>query len=176
VGRSGLTGRASQAWLTALKSGRSQDDLEIFRGEQALARGEIDLGVDLLRKGLYDRKDQDYLLGGAMVQLGRESLAAALEKRGETQNAIAVLEEASQGRARYLSAMGVSPAYWTRNRYQLAWLYRKTGREAEARAIEAELLKLLAFADADHPILVALKASRGTAVSSSVGVPGPPGG
>jgi hypothetical protein len=44
-----------------------------------------------------------------------------------------------------------------RNRLDLAKLYRSVGRVEEARAIEAELSKLLALADADHPILLELK-------------------
>jgi len=39
----------------------------------------------------------------------------------------------------------------------LARLYRKAGRAEEARAIDDELRGLLAVADADHPVLVALK-------------------
>ena len=47
---------------------------------------------------------------------------------------------------------------WPRDRAQLARLYRKNGQEAEARAIESHLLKLLAVADADHPLLGELRA------------------
>ena len=46
----------------------------------------------------------------------------------------------------------------TRN--QLANLYRSMGRAKEADAIDAELLKLLAVADADHPVLMRLKARQ----------------
>ena len=47
---------------------------------------------------------------------------------------------------------------------ELAQLYRKVGREEEAQKIEAELLKLLAYADPDHPMLVELKGSQEVAV------------
>ena len=40
-----------------------------------------------------------------------------------------------------------------RLRWQLADLYRQTGRDEDAREIEDELRKRLALADADHPIL-----------------------
>jgi hypothetical protein len=39
--------------------------------------------------------------------------------------------------------------------------YRESGRTEDAEAIDAELLKLLAVADSDHPVLLRLnKASR----------------
>jgi hypothetical protein len=43
---------------------------------------------------------------------------------------------------------------------QLASLYRRNGQEDKARGIEARLLKLLAHADADHPLAAQLKARR----------------
>ncbi len=47
---------------------------------------------------------------------------------------------------------------------RLAQLYRKVGRHPEADEIEAELLRLLAYADPDHPMLVELKGSQEVAV------------
>ena len=44
-------------------------------------------------------------------------------------------------------------------------LYRKIGRDEEAREIEAELLKLLAYADPDHPILRQLRATQALAAA-----------
>lgn len=40
---------------------------------------------------------------------------------------------------------------------QVAKLYRKLGREEEAKGVKSELLKLLAYAEPDHPILAELK-------------------
>ena len=42
----------------------------------------------------------------------------------------------------------------------MARLYRRVGRAEDALVIEADLLKLLALADADHPILRELKQIR----------------
>ena len=42
---------------------------------------------------------------------------------------------------------------WMRGQRHRAELLRTLGREPEAREIEAELRKLLAYADADHAIL-----------------------
>jgi hypothetical protein len=39
-----------------------------------------------------------------------------------------------------------------RVRAQLADLYRQAGRDADARAVDSELLTLLAVTDDDHPI------------------------
>lgn len=36
-------------------------------------------------------------------------------------------------------------------------MYRKNGQEAKARAIEAQLAKLLASADAGHPLVLELR-------------------
>ena len=49
--------------------------------------------------------------------------------------------------------------------WRRAELYRKIGRDEEAREIEAELLKLLAYADPDHPILRQLRATQALAAS-----------
>ena len=54
---------------------------------------------------------------------------------------------------------------WMKTQLRLAQLYRKVGREQEAREIEAELLKLLAYADADHPFLRQLQRSQEVALA-----------
>jgi hypothetical protein len=48
---------------------------------------------------------------------------------------------------------------------RLAQLYRQGGQQAEARRVEADLLKLLAHADADHPILRQLQQSQDVAAA-----------
>ncbi len=53
--------------------------------------------------------------------------------------------------------MNNSGAYWLRTRLELAKLYRSVGRVDEARVVEADLRKLLALADPDHPILLELE-------------------
>ena len=47
--------------------------------------------------------------------------------------------------------------FWMTVEWQEAQLYRKLGRPSEAKRIEAELLKRLAHADPDHPLLVRLR-------------------
>ena len=67
-----------------------------------------------------------------------------------------MLGEAAQDRKIY-AMDGLSPGLlWLRIQWQRAQLLRKLGRDAEAREIESELRKLLAYADNDHAILVEL--------------------
>jgi hypothetical protein len=56
-----------------------------------------------------------------------------------------------------------------KNRNQLAGLYRRMGREQEARKIEDELRKLLACADPDHAIVRELNRPRPAAKISVKG-------
>jgi Flp pilus assembly protein TadD len=55
-----------------------------------------------------------------------------------------------------------------RGRAQLARLYRKNGQFREAEAIEAQLLKLLAVADPDYPLLKELQARQSQSTSPHV--------
>ena len=47
---------------------------------------------------------------------------------------------------------------WLTSNARLARLYSESGQEPKARAIEDRLLKLLAVADTDHPLLKELRA------------------
>jgi len=90
-------------------------------------------------------------------------LAEAREAHGDVQGAILELEGATTGRRQWVESVldrGRGVAYWIHARDVLARLYRKDVRLGEARAIDAELRGLLAVADADHPVLIALKSRR----------------
>ena len=50
----------------------------------------------------------------------------------------------------------------------LAEVCRKLGRDKDARRIEEELLKLLTYADLDHPILVQLQNQASGKLAQSV--------
>ena len=52
--------------------------------------------------------------------------------------------------------------FWMRDEMDLARLYRRLGRVQDAERIEAELRKLLAYADPDFPLLVELKKLQDT--------------
>jgi tetratricopeptide (TPR) repeat protein len=122
----------------------------IPRGELALARGEVDLGISELEEGT-----RRVGVMGYWAFLGSETLATALEKKGDLARAVLVLERASERRSS--AAFEGGGACWLRNQLQLARLYREVGRAEDARKIERELLNLLALADPNHPILVDLK-------------------
>jgi hypothetical protein len=72
-----------------------------------------------------------------------------------------VLENATKDRQRWMATIfddgGVALVYWIHARDELAELYRQTGRVEEAEAIDAELLKLLAVADREHPVLARIR-------------------
>ena len=81
-----------------------------------------------------------------------ERLAEAQEAIGNLSNAIHTLETVIK------EGLGLDAEHmWIQSRAQLAGLYRKSGQEVQARALEAQLLKLLELADADHPLLRQLK-------------------
>ena len=67
---------------------------------------------------------------------------------------------------RYAKAVGLAAVLltavnlWVRANAHLARLYRRNGQEDKSRAVETNLLQLLAAADADHPLLVELDRRR----------------
>jgi serine/threonine-protein kinase len=81
--------------------------------------------------------------------------ADALVELGRLTDAIEMLEESTAHRSAEADIAGFR---WMNARAQLARLYHGVGREAEARAVEDHLLKLLAVADPDYPLLLELKA------------------
>jgi hypothetical protein len=93
--------------------------------------------------------------------LAIESLALAYTKQGRLNSALSVLEQGSAEKTRVYRDTGMLGALWLRIEWQRARLYRKLGRQEEARKVEAELRKLLTLADADHPILVQLQKVSG---------------
>jgi tetratricopeptide (TPR) repeat protein len=155
LARSGLTDQAERVLVekkgvsgSALLSGT----LEAARGELAMARGQTAEAIHQLKES----QKRTRVFGRAAFLLGLESLASALARQGDLEGAIRVLELGSK--QRHVAFHWVSNGFlWTRNQFLLAQLHRKVGRAADAQRIEAELLNLLALADADHPILVELK-------------------
>lgn len=126
-----------------------------LRGEIALEQGDSDVAIRELEETWRSTADRTTREGGPTYCLGREVLAEALAKRGDGARAIQVLERDAD---RFSAVIGgTTGAYWLRNRWQLAKLYRGAGRVNDAQAIEADLSKLLALADPDHPILVRLR-------------------
>jgi hypothetical protein len=81
--------------------------------------------------------------------------ADALVELGRLTDAIVMLEASTAHRGAEADVAGYK---WMNARAQLAGLYHKAGREPEAHAVEDHLLKLLAVADPDYPLLLELKA------------------
>ena len=123
----------------------------VLRGEIALAHGHRAEAVRALEAAWEHVR---IVLVLPSYYLARESLAAILGKRGDVARAIQILERRPEEIC--LQWPGATAAYLMRNRLQLAKLYRRAGRVEDAQAVEAELSKLLAFADPDHPILLEL--------------------
>jgi tetratricopeptide (TPR) repeat protein len=153
--RSGLVDEAerilaeNERWEASFYSGMP----EAARGELAMARGRTAEAIAQLRES--QRKTR--YLGNASFLLGMETLASALDRRGDLDGAIGVLELGSKQK-RQVAFHWVSNGFlWERNQLLLAQLYRKARRTADAQRIEGDLLKLLAVADADHPILLELQ-------------------
>jgi tetratricopeptide (TPR) repeat protein len=118
-------------------------------------------GVDLLREQMPLLQDgPPWLLGpaGSHTYFAAMNLAEALAAQGSLQEAIATLEQAVRDRVAVINSN--TPNRWLRANAQLASLYRRNAQEHEARAVEARLLKLLAHADADHPLASQLKGRR----------------
>jgi tetratricopeptide (TPR) repeat protein len=130
--------------------------LEALRGEVAMARGRVSEAIYHLRRSL----EETGLAGRPGSWLGRETLAVALDRQGDLSSAIQVLEDGSRWKRHATFAFLSHGAFWTRYQALLARLYRRAGRAAEAQRVEAELSKLLAVADADHPILLELQQSQ----------------
>jgi hypothetical protein len=83
-------------------------------------------------------------------------LASALESVGRLPEAIAELQGADTDRVSVVILNALDR--WLHGRAQLARLYRKNGQDEKAREVEAQLLKLLALADADYPLVKELRA------------------
>jgi hypothetical protein len=86
-------------------------------------------------------------------------LAHALEAGGKLSEAARLLETVTANQWRQYAIQGPASS-WISGRNQLANLYRSMGRAKEADAIDADLLKLLAVADPDHPVLARIKARQ----------------
>ena len=124
----------------------------LLTGELELGRGHPGEAARLLRPWLANKPLSDF-------QWPAQKLADAWDALGETPKAIEVLEKAVERPPKLMPANPMLIHHmWLASHAQLARLYRKNGDEAKARVIEERLLKLLAVADTDHPLLKELRA------------------
>jgi serine/threonine-protein kinase len=161
-------------WLQALGLPWTATDPAGFNvtGTLELARGHREAAATSFRRALEmaDMVPNVAIPSQAYANLHHQStavnLATILEADGKRSEAIALLEEA--GRRRRDLTVFNSLSLWMRGRAQLARLYRKNGQFREAEAIEAQLLKLLAVADPDYPLLKELQARQSQSTSPHV--------
>jgi tetratricopeptide (TPR) repeat protein len=128
----------------------------VVLGEMDLAQGRLPEALNLLQQSF----DEDRKSGAPMAQVTGQDLATALEKSGDEVDAVKVLEAVSGMRIRNSPAFGFYGVFWLRNQARLSAYYHRLGRDQEARKIDDQLRKLLAFADPDHPILQRLGKSN----------------
>ncbi len=153
LARAGMIAEAQELIRRFEREGVRPAHIHYAEGELDLAQGNAKAAIPPLRKALSDYRD----FGAPVAFMAAEALSKALEQQRNLTEAIEVLQSLEDQKRLEMRA-----------RFRLAKLYRKAGRGNEAQRIEADLLKRLAFADPDHPILLALKRSQATGgVSSS---------
>jgi len=148
-------------WLPGVQSRQFEPFYASNNAVIALKRGRTAAAVDALRSQMPRLHDGTALLfgpGGSQTFFAAMQLADGLAAQGNMAEAIATLEETVSNRVAVISSN--TPNRWLRANAQLASLYRRNGQGDQARAIEVRLLKLLAHADADHPLVAQLKARR----------------
>jgi serine/threonine-protein kinase len=128
-----------------------------IQGQLALAEDRIEDGARLFQSA--DEAERALILPiRRLLQRGRARvLARAWEARGDLQEAARVLADATEGRWAECVSDFDGVAFWIYARDKLADLNRRMGRTGDADAIDAELVKLLARADADHPVRLRLE-------------------
>ncbi len=139
----------------------SQRDLA--SGELALRREDWHEAIELLQRGI----DGESSLGQLDYFLGAESLATAWQHVGDDAQALVVLEEAAAAKARYPIGLMVGAFGQLRVKARLAREYRTLGRVDEAVAIEDDVLHMLKYADADHPIVLQIREAQNNLAQST---------
>jgi tetratricopeptide (TPR) repeat protein len=128
---------------------------EAARGVLALRAGRSQEGIDLLRRSI-ERSRTDRL---SERYLAAESLATELQRLGQHEEALSVLEAAAADEPTYLRT-GVPGAFWLRVLARLAREYDVRGRSGDAETIRQRLGRLLALGDDTHPIRTELARSH----------------
>jgi hypothetical protein len=152
------------AWMK--DGGGDEPDARLLRGQLALMQGHTKEARLLLASSIDLREDRS----GTAALSASEWLAKAWSIDGDPQQAIRVLEDASQNRFRSCLFPTDSGHVWLRMRVDLAELYRQVGRHAEAATIDRQVRNLLKAADRNHPLLARLDAVA-TATTAAAAYP-----
>jgi DNA-binding winged helix-turn-helix (wHTH) protein/tetratricopeptide (TPR) repeat protein len=122
------------------------------------ARGELMFARGRRRQGLKEMTAAWQSLRPSRndnVLMVAQYLSDALIKSGRTAEAIEVLEQ------ELTDKLDPAASSWIAGcELRLVQLYRSVGREQDARAMELKIRQQLSVADADHPILAALRTSE----------------
>jgi hypothetical protein len=130
-------------WISPPVALLNQGQKDGFQGVLALQDGRTTEAISL-----FQRSVEYFVRMGGVAWVAADGLSLAFEQSGNLPEAAKALERVSADRFRYEAG-----PEWLRNQAHLADLYHKLGRDQDARKTEDELRKLLAFADAGHPIL-----------------------
>ena len=130
--------------------------MRVVEGEIALSLGRRTEAISLLEEAVPATRWNS----SATFFTESVSLAEALERQGDLQKAVEVFERASRQKGIAYENSGSTGRYWLKLQSRLAQLYRKLGRDPEAEKVEAELSKILAYADKEHPILLQMNSQR----------------
>jgi tetratricopeptide (TPR) repeat protein len=131
--------------------------LDMFEGLLHQAYGRPMQAIPLLERSIHNSRSP----WGEPALLASLKLAAAWETVGDLPQSIRVLSAVLERRGE-MTGSGSAGFRWIAGRAELARLYRKAGRDRDAVVIESELRTLLALADADHRVLVDLRARGGS--------------
>jgi tetratricopeptide (TPR) repeat protein len=122
-----------------------------IEGEVAFGAGDVNRAIALLSSAV------SHPYGQPPYFLAAETLANALAQRGSLGEAIEVVETAAAERIHTYDpfySCGTFAGYtWLRVRLLQAELYARAGRQVESRQVASHIVKLLASADPDFPIL-----------------------
>ncbi len=159
-----------QRGVLALSFGNQSEGMKML--EEALSSFRSADKTEQLLEAAHDHRKQQMLVmhpqkdSAAAFFMGSEILAEAWRAQGNLGKAVQVLEGASEKKLLLLADQSspLTGALWVRVQGQLAQLYREMGRDEDARKIEAELRALLAYADADYPILRQLESAGDVAL------------
>jgi tetratricopeptide (TPR) repeat protein len=139
----------ARLWPPGAEKKLPAERIPLIDGEVDLTQGRVSDAVALLQRAF----DDTYRNHLPQVQWVADSLVTALERAGNSQKALEVLEATSGTRLWTTPAMTTYQAFWLRDQARLSAYYHRLGRQAEARKIDDQLRKLLAVADPDDPIL-----------------------
>jgi tetratricopeptide (TPR) repeat protein len=163
LARVGLTDEAQKMLPEIIKIHHTSPEYNHFcrrivEGDIALSQGRTTEAISLLGEAIPALRwitTDDFFMAS-------ESLADALERQGDLHKAVQVLERASREKTIAYEDIGSTGQYWLRVQCRLLQVYRKLGRIEDAQRLEAELSKILAYADPGHPVLLQLKQARTT--------------